>query len=85
MKNGVPPGVVAGILVATVFTQAPTTRLFFLDIRGGRVVSTAPDGSDVKILVSGRTGTPDGVAAVVKGDTLAGFVDGCGTVTCTLV
>ena len=31
------------------------------------------------------TGTPDGVAAVVKGDTLAGFVEGCGTVTCTLV
>ncbi len=31
------------------------------------------------------TGTPDGVAAVVKGDTLAGFVDSCGTVTCTLV
>ena len=31
------------------------------------------------------TGTPDGVAAVVKGDTLSGFVDGCGTVTCTLV
>jgi fumarylpyruvate hydrolase len=25
------------------------------------------------------------VAAVVKGDTLAGFVDGCGTVTCVLV
>jgi len=25
------------------------------------------------------------VAAVVKGDTLAGFVEGCGTVTCTLV
>ena len=31
------------------------------------------------------TGTPEGVAAVVKGDTLAGFVDGCGTVTCVLV
>ena len=31
------------------------------------------------------SGTPDGVAAVVKGDTLAGFVDGCGTVTCVLV
>ena len=31
------------------------------------------------------TGTPDGVAAVVRGDTLSGFVDGCGTVTCTLV
>ena len=24
-------------------------------------------------------------AAVVKGDTLSGFVDGCGTVTCVLV
>jgi len=31
------------------------------------------------------TGTPRRLAAVVKGDTLAGFVDGCGTVTCTLV
>ncbi len=37
-------------------------RLFFLDIRGGRVVSTATDGSDVKVLVSGRTGVPDGIA-----------------------
>jgi len=31
------------------------------------------------------SGTPDGVAAVVKGDTLSGFVDGCGTVSCTYV
>jgi fumarylpyruvate hydrolase len=31
------------------------------------------------------SGTPEGVAAVVKGDTLAGFVEGCGTVTCVLV
>ena len=31
------------------------------------------------------SGTPDGVAAVVKGDKLEGFVDGCGTVTCVLV
>lgn len=37
-------------------------RLYFLDIRGGRVVSVAPDGSDVKVLISGRTGIPDGVA-----------------------
>ena len=37
-------------------------RLFFLDIRGGRVVSAAPDGSDVKVLVSGRSGIPDGIA-----------------------
>jgi sugar lactone lactonase YvrE len=40
----------------------PNGRLFFLDIRGGRVVSAALDGSDVKTLVSGRTGIPDGIA-----------------------
>lgn len=39
-----------------------TGRLYFLDLRGGRVVSAAPDGSDVKVLVSGRTGIPDGIA-----------------------
>ena len=66
MKNSVHLSVLAAALVATgaatALTQAPNTRLFFLDIRGGRVVSTAPDGSDVKVLVSGRSGTPDGVA-----------------------
>ena len=31
------------------------------------------------------SGTPEGVAAVGKGDTLSGFVDGCGTVTCAYV
>src|SRR5262245_15614462 len=36
-------------------------RLYFLDVRGGRVVSAAPDGSDVRVIVSGRTGTPDGI------------------------
>jgi DNA-binding beta-propeller fold protein YncE len=40
----------------------PSARLFFLDLRGGRVVSAAPDGSDLTVLVSGRTGVPDGVA-----------------------
>jgi hypothetical protein len=35
-------------------------RLYFLDIRGGRVVSAALDGSDLKVLLSGRTGIPDG-------------------------
>ena len=40
----------------------PTGRLYFLDIRGGRVVSAAPDGSDVKVLLSGRSGIPDGIA-----------------------
>ena len=66
VKNSVRLCALAGALVATgavtVSTQAPATRLVFLDIRGGRVVSTAPDGSDVKVLVSGRSGTPDGVA-----------------------
>ena len=42
-------------------------RLYFLDLRGGRVVSAAPDGSDVKVLVSGRTGTPDGIAVDLAG------------------
>jgi len=31
------------------------------------------------------SGTPEGVAAVGKGDTLQGFVDKCGTVSCTYV
>src|SRR5438045_2948097 len=39
-----------------------TGRLFFLDLRGGRVLSAAPDGSDVKVLISGRSGIPDGIA-----------------------
>ncbi len=42
-------------------------RLYFLDIRGGRVVSTAPDGADVKVLVAGRTGIPDGVVVDTDG------------------
>ena len=45
-------------------------RLYVLDIRGGRVVSAAPDGSDVKVLISGRTGIPDGIAV----DTQAGHI-----------
>ena len=45
-------------------------RLYYLDIRGGRVVSAAPDGSDVKVLISGRTGIPDGIAV----DTQAGHI-----------
>jgi DNA-binding beta-propeller fold protein YncE len=36
-------------------------RIFFLDVRGGRVVSANPDGSDVKVLVDGRRQIPDGI------------------------
>jgi hypothetical protein len=46
---------------------APADRLYFLDIRGGRVVSSAPDGSDLKLLVSGRTGIPDGIVVDTTG------------------
>jgi hypothetical protein len=42
-------------------------RLYFLDIRGGRVVSAAPDGSDVNVLISGRTGIPDGIVVDAEG------------------
>lgn len=41
-------GLWALLCTAPALTQAPATRLFFLDIRGGRIVSSAPDGSDVR-------------------------------------
>lgn len=58
----------AGMLSTTAAPREPSTsRLFFLDARGGRVVSVAPDGSDVRVLVSGRSGTPDGIVVDVDG------------------
>ena len=63
-------GMSAALHTVPVLTQAPPTRLIFLDIRGGRVVSILPDGSDVRVLVSGRSGTPDGVAV----DTARGHI-----------
>jgi hypothetical protein len=74
VKNSVLCSALTVALVAagavTALAQAPATRLIFLDIRGGRVVSTAPDGSDAKVLVSGQSGTPDGVAV----DTERGYI-----------
>jgi len=60
---------VAGISPATsLFPDNPSSgRLFFLDIRGGRVVSASPDGSDIKVLISGRTGIPDGIVVDTEG------------------
>ena len=55
-------GLPAVLHTANLSRQAPAVRLFFLDIRGGRVISTAPDGSESRVLASGRSGTPDGVA-----------------------
>ncbi len=45
-------------------------RIFFLDIRGGRVLSANPDGSDLKVLAEGRRTGPDGIVV----DPSAGFV-----------
>lgn len=45
-------------------------RLFFLDVRGGRIVSANPDGSDTKTLVTGLRGTPDGIVV----DAAAGYI-----------
>jgi DNA-binding beta-propeller fold protein YncE len=44
-----------------------SARLYFLDARGGRVVSTTPDGSEVKTLIAGRTGVPDGIVVDTAG------------------
>jgi DNA-binding beta-propeller fold protein YncE len=45
----------------------PTSgRLFFLDLGGGRVLSSNPDGSDEKILVSEGRKLPDGIVVDVE-------------------
>ncbi len=51
-------------------TGGGSSRIFFLDIRGGRVLSANPDGSDLKVLVDGRRKGPDGIVV----DPAAGFV-----------
>jgi len=57
----------AAVLTSVASSADSPSRLFFLDVRGGRVVSAAPDGSDLNVLVTGRTGTPDGIAVDVDG------------------
>ena len=46
-------------------SNTTSARIFFLDIVGGRVVSVNPDGSDLKVIVDGRRGHPDGVVVDV--------------------
>ena len=41
---------------------AANGRLFFLDLRGGRVVSVNPDGTDLKVLLEGHRTGMDGIA-----------------------
>jgi DNA-binding beta-propeller fold protein YncE len=50
---------------ATLFSASPSARLYFLDIRGGRLVSVNPDGSGLTVLTEGLRSTPDGVVVDV--------------------
>ncbi len=61
---------IAGVLLllgltAPVAAQSPD-RIFFLDLRG-KIVSSAPDGSDRQVVVDGLKGAPDGIAVDVEG------------------
>jgi hypothetical protein len=52
------------VMSAALTAQSPAShapRLFFLDVRGGRIVSANTDGSDVRTLLTGLRGTPDGI------------------------
>ncbi len=51
-------------------TGGASGKIFFLDIRGGRVLSANPDGSDLKVLVDARRKGPDGIVV----DPAAGYV-----------
>jgi hypothetical protein len=50
------------IFLASAASHSTAGRIFFLDIKGGRVVSANPDGSDVKVLLTERRSGPDGIA-----------------------
>jgi DNA-binding beta-propeller fold protein YncE len=41
-------------------------RIYFLDLRGARLVSANPDGTDVKVVADGLKQGPDGVAVDAK-------------------
>ncbi len=41
-------------------------RVYFIDASGGRLLSVNPDGSDVKVLVTGRHRIPDGIVVDVE-------------------
>jgi hypothetical protein len=42
-------------------TEAPTDRLFFLDLSSGRVTSCTPDGTDLKTTMTLGRKLPDGI------------------------
>ncbi|QEE28888.1 3-hydroxyacyl-CoA dehydrogenase [Terriglobus albidus] len=45
-------------------------RVYFIDASGGRILSTNPDGADLKVLVTDRHRIPDGIVVDVK----AGYI-----------
>ena len=45
--------------------KSTSGRLFFLDLGGGRVMTSNPDGSDLKTIVSEGRRLPDGVVVDV--------------------
>jgi hypothetical protein len=50
-------------------TKAPVNtrgRVYFIDASGGRLLSVKPDGSDLKVLVTGRHRIPDGIVVDVE-------------------
>jgi hypothetical protein len=50
-------------------TKAPgnkSGRVYFIDASGGRLLSVNSDGSDLKVLVTGRHRIPDGIVADVE-------------------
>lgn len=57
-------------VVRAAAADGSTARLFFLDIRGARVLSVNPDGSDVRVLTKSQNSGPDGIAV----DPAAGYV-----------
>ena len=48
-------------------THATVGRIFFLDLRGGRVLSANPDGSDLKVVIEERKNGVDGIVIDVEG------------------
>src|ERR1700722_18206023 len=46
---------------------APPGRIFFLDLKAGRLLSANPDGADLKVLLEGHKTGMDGVAVDAAG------------------
>jgi len=59
----IPAAIVLATAASTLGMRADQlrSRIFFLDIRGGRIVSANTDGSDVKVLLQGHRTGPDGI------------------------